>query len=179
MKTIFTCLILLIAGQSIYSNDIYGVLHNYFLTQHPVATDSKIEHYKTSSTSFILEFENEIGEQYYRSFSVDKTSVISGDLNNDGIYDYAVKVEQSELGSTLFYVQWLLLISKGGSFKVFETNISGSKMSSIESVKHINKGVLCTEVYDLIEDTFIHESRFSETKKYRFNRGRLIEINGK
>jgi hypothetical protein len=176
MKTHFTYLVLLITCQSIYSKDINGVLHNYFLTKYSGASDFKVERYGVHSASLILEFKNDTGESYYRSFSIDQTSVISGDINNDGINDYAVKVEQSELGSTLFLIQWLLIVSKEDSFEVYETDISGSKMSSIESVKHINNGVLCTEVYELKEDAFIHEKSFSEAKKYRFEKGKLIEI---
>lgn len=113
---------------------------------------------KGERVSFYVEFfedttgvePSEIIWEYYR---IDGESLVSGDLNGDGLTDFALRSVGGAVMGNLFFTEWHVFVSDGGAWKGVKNDFGGGKFSDMETVVAIEKQTLKTEFQELGKET--------------------------
>lgn len=149
------------------ANDILQNLKSYKIVQ------SGFDNYDNYKIVFHEESTDaEMDELIHEYYSLEKSSLRIGDLNEDGNLDFAIESLWGPVMGNLYASTWHIYIENKGSWKKLEANIQGGKGSSSEGIISIEKGSLKTEFRAFDTDTY-HLSDSIEMRSYKFQSGAL------
>ena len=113
---------------------------------------------------------NDIIWEYY---SIDKKSIITGDLNNDDKLDFAIKTVGGPSMGNMYYIDWHIFLKSNDNWTRIENDFGGGKFSDMETVTKIENGVLKTEFQELDEETMWLKDSI-QNRKYELDKMTLI-----
>lgn len=131
------------------ANDILKNLDAYIIVQ------SGFDNYGNFKIVFHEEStDEEMEDLIHEYYSLEKSSIRIGDLDNDGKEDFALESIWGPIMGNLYATTGHVYLQDNGSWMKVPSNIQGGKGSSSESIVSIEKGVLNTEFRAFDMDTY-------------------------
>ncbi|MFY0675279.1 MAG: hypothetical protein JXQ87_17925 [Bacteroidia bacterium] len=128
--------------------------------------------------SWVIEFfedttDIDLNDIIWEYYSIDKKSIITGDLNNDDNMDFAIKTIGGASMGNMYYIDWHIFLKSNDNWTRIENDFGGGKFSDMETVTKVENGVLKTEFQELDEETMWLKDSI-QNRKYELDKITLV-----
>lgn len=114
----------------------------------------------------------DIMKEYY---TLEKKSLIVGDLNKDGTDDFALRSIGGPQMGGMYIIDWYIFIYSSNFWIPIPNSFGGAKFNEIEDISAIKKGKIYTDTRPLDTDTFHHKDTIIK-KEYYFSNDSILKL---
>ncbi|MCF8372473.1 MAG: hypothetical protein K9H64_12665 [Bacteroidales bacterium] len=130
-------------------NKIFSSLKNNVIYENSIQEDGDYSIVYSDDTTNVEQ--NDIMKEYC---TVEKNTILVGDLNNDGIDDFAIRyICGPEMGN-MFSLNWFIFLKSGNGWIQIENDFGGGRFGDIENIIEIHEGIIKTELFEFDKEAF-------------------------